>query len=633
MGYRERASGHKVTRLGCAIVWAAIVLPAPSWAMGPDQVTVDISNVIRSDMRNAIGINLDYLLDNDSQCPAGSPRLAQVLAANGLRCLRYPGGEKSDNYLWTTRSRADARPIRPEDPVPSPLVPRAADAAYWPSMDKEIANPDRTLAKPPLDFDSFMALCAEAHAEPVIVVAYDSAREIHKRGEGNSLDDLVASAAAWVKYAKAKGYRVRWWEIGNETDGKVVSPSLYVEHFKRFAAAMRAQDPDVKIAAQAGLEAVLADGCADGVVAHSYPMYRWDRGYDDFLTSKSITSELDSTLNLTRGHNKGGRPIPIVITEFNATDWSGSWPNVNDLGHALVVFDMIGQQVSHPEVALTTLWNTRFPGPHGYKAATGPNLVVNPRFEDGLKGWNNGGEVVDDGSVRKALRVAGGGWIYQDFPVSPGDLRYFSCWAKVTDSTPWAAVGIDFIDDQEKPISLAFFRSEQIQWADWHLVHQSFKVPDKARKMRIWFLESKGDASLLVKDVRLDNSYVGSELDTLADDNSLRPSGEALSLWTRHVRDNLLRTTGTERVRVYASSDRNGLTIWLLNKPNQKTEVRFDLRNYTARGLAKAWQFTGTLPEDIKPHTVKLPDVPFNQPTVGLTLPPLSITVLSLAQH
>ncbi|MEI7731744.1 MAG: hypothetical protein WCO56_19385 [Verrucomicrobiota bacterium] len=41
--------------------------------------------------------------------------------------------------------------------------------------------------------------------------------------------------------------------------------------------------------------------------------------------------------------------------------------------------------MSHPEVTLTTLWNTRFPGPHGYKPATGPNLVVNPKFEVGLK--------------------------------------------------------------------------------------------------------------------------------------------------------------------------------------------------------------------------------------------------------
>ena len=90
---------------------------------------------------------------------------------------------------------------------------------------------------------------------------------------------------------------------------------------------------------------------------------------------------------------------------------------------------MIGQQISHPEVALTTLWTTRFPGPHGYKPATGPNLVVNPRFEEGLKGWKNGGEVVADGKSGKALRVPAGGWVYQDFPISPGDVRYFSCWA------------------------------------------------------------------------------------------------------------------------------------------------------------------------------------------------------------
>ena len=175
---------------------------------------------------------------------------------------------------------------------------------------------------------------------------------------------------------------------------------------------------------------------------------------------------------------------------------------------------------------------------------------------------------------------------------------------------------------------------EQIQWTDdWHRVHESFKAPDQAKLARIWFLESKGDASLLVKDVQFDDSFVGSELDVLADDNSLRPSGEALSLWTRHVRDDLVRTTGTATVRAYASTDRDGLTVWLLNKPKQANEVRVDIRGAAVQGPAKAWQFTGELPEDIKPRSTKLPDVAVSGSAVSLTLPPLSITVLSLGKH
>ena len=619
--------------LASTVVSMAVSVSAVVWAAEPVQVSVDAGSVLRSGMREAIGINLDYLLDHDAQRPTGSPRLAQVIAENGWRRLRYPGGEKSDNYLWTTRGKEDPRPIRPEDPVPSPLVPRAADAAYWPSMDKELANPDRTLAKPSLDFDTFMALCAGTHAEPVIVVAYDSAKEIHKLQEGNSLDDLVASAAAWVKYAKTKKYKVKWWEIGNETSEKQVPAKQYVEHFKRFAEAMRAQDPDAKIVAQSGLKAVLADGCADAVVAHSYPMWRWDLGYGDFLAGKSITKELDDTLRSTKGHDKAGQPMPILLTEFNATDWSGSWPNVNDLGHALVMFDMIGQQMSHPEVALTTLWNTRFPGVRSYKPATKPNQVVNPKFEDGIKGWNDG-EVVADGTAGKALRVGAGKWVFQDIAVAGNTPHYFSCWAKATDAKPWAAVGVDFIDEQEKKLSLKFFRPMQItSTSEWRFVHQAFTVPASAKTARIWFLESKGDASLLIKDVSFDDASIPSQMDILNDNNSLTPTGEGFSMWTRHVRDHLLRTTGSAEVNVYATSDHDGVTVWLLNKPQHSSDVRLDIHGAAGPGSAQAWQFTGALPEDIRPRTTKLPDVAVNGTTASLALPPFSITVLSLGKH
>ncbi|MEI7731748.1 MAG: hypothetical protein WCO56_19405 [Verrucomicrobiota bacterium] len=597
----------------------------------PVRVSVDAGTVVRSGMHNAIGINLDYLLDSDAQRPPGSASLTAVCASNGWRCLRYPGGEKADNYLWTTRSKDDPRPIRPEDPVPTPLVPRTADLACWPSprWNQEMVNPDRTLVKP-LGFDAFMALCAAAHAEPVIVVAYDSAKEISKHEEGNSLDDLVASAAAWVKYAKAKGYKVKWWEIGNETSEKQVPAKQYVEHFKRFAEAMRAQDPDARIVAQSGLKAVLADGCANAVVAHSYPMWRWDLGYGDFLAGKSITKELDDTLRLTKGHDKAGQPIPILLTEFNATDWSGSWPNVNDLGHALVLFDMIGQQMSHPEVALTTLWNTRFPGVRSYKPATKPNQVVNPKFEDGIKGWNDG-EVVADGTAGKALRVADGKWIFQNIAVSGNETHYFSCWAKVTDAKPWAAVGVDFVDAQEKKLSLKFFRPMQItSTSEWRFVHQAFTVPASAKTARIWFLESKGDASLLIKDVYFDDASIPSQMDILNDNNSLTPTGEGFSMWTRHVRDNLLRTTGSADVNVYATSDHDGVTVWLLNKPRHSSDVHLDIHEMTVAGPAKAWRFTGASSEDLMPRTTQLPDVAINGSAASLILPPLSITVLSI---
>jgi alpha-L-arabinofuranosidase len=60
-----------------------------------------------------------------------------------------------------------------------------------------------------------------------------------------------------------------------------------------------------------------------------------------------------------------------MATELNAADWTASelypgekgWPLVNDLGHALVLFDILGQHLLHPKVDLAQVWNTRWVHP------------------------------------------------------------------------------------------------------------------------------------------------------------------------------------------------------------------------------------------------------------------------------
>jgi hypothetical protein len=54
--------------------------------------------------------------------------------------------------------------------------------------------------------------------------------------------------------------------------------------------------------------------------------------------------------------------LRIAVTETNSADWSGKWPHVNDLGHALALFDIFGAHLRHPSVEFTQLWNTRWSG-------------------------------------------------------------------------------------------------------------------------------------------------------------------------------------------------------------------------------------------------------------------------------
>jgi hypothetical protein len=63
--------------------------------------------------------------------------------------------------------------------------------------------------------------------------------------------------------------------------------------------------------------------------------------------------------------------LMIAVTETNSVDWSGTWPHLNDMGHALALFDAFGAHLRNPKVAFTQLWNTRW---LGNDTATTPSL-------------------------------------------------------------------------------------------------------------------------------------------------------------------------------------------------------------------------------------------------------------------
>jgi alpha-N-arabinofuranosidase len=145
-----------------------------------------------------------------------------------------------------------------------------------------------------------------------------------------------------------------------------------------FAQAMKAVDPTIKIGANGPdnqyargeldtsgywWKTVLAIAAPeiDFLAIHSYPLWRWD-SYDYYRThtpdfAKSIDSP-EQALN-DWAPAQAGR-IRIALTEVNALDWSNSWPNKNDLGHALVLFEMFGTYLTHPKLDHAQLWNTRW---------------------------------------------------------------------------------------------------------------------------------------------------------------------------------------------------------------------------------------------------------------------------------
>jgi len=148
--------------------------------------------------------------------------------------IRWPGGNVAQDYHWVWG-------IGPRD-----------QRTTWVNL--SWAN-----ELEPGDFgtDEFIRFCRNLGAEPSITVNLE--------GRGAT----AAEAAAWVEYANGpansrygamraanghpESFRVKYWEVGNEIWGNWVrghsDARTYASNFNRYAAAMRAVDPSIRLVA------------------------------------------------------------------------------------------------------------------------------------------------------------------------------------------------------------------------------------------------------------------------------------------------------------------------------------------------------------------------------------------------
>jgi len=158
------------------------------------------------------GTNFLFWADDDAALSDGV--IEKALADLPCRILRYPGGTVADNFLWDKNL----------------LV----NSAMFPYEEGEAES----------DFDEFMALCLRIGAEPMLVVNTQTFA-INQDVEGGA-----AYAAEWVRYCKEKGYKVRYWEIGNETYWHpVMTAREYGRLVSVYSKAMKAVDPDIIVSA------------------------------------------------------------------------------------------------------------------------------------------------------------------------------------------------------------------------------------------------------------------------------------------------------------------------------------------------------------------------------------------------
>jgi alpha-L-arabinofuranosidase len=265
------------------LVACSSLLTLPPATAAQDQITVETASVVADVSRKPIGINLNFLLDDDANRTNAIQRLADALKQAGVKYLRYPGGEKADAYLWSV----------PPYTASVPTLARWAAGEYpqnqeWPSYDRALVQPDgHTFKTAPLDFDEFMDICREIGCVPTVVVCYDSMYKAAQiGGVAPSREQLLETAREWVRYANiTKGYNVRYWEIGNESyranyNGSA-TPANYARDLIEFSRTMKSVDPTILIGANgesdSWWQAVLSTAASaiDFLAVHNYPSSTW----------------------------------------------------------------------------------------------------------------------------------------------------------------------------------------------------------------------------------------------------------------------------------------------------------------------------------------------------------------------
>ncbi|MDD5695021.1 MAG: right-handed parallel beta-helix repeat-containing protein [Bacteroidales bacterium] len=318
----------------------------------PDSVLTDASG-------HRLGINVDFFMDG-GRFPQPRHSLAEALKTMEVKYLRYPGGEKSDLYLFST----------PPYDKSNPTLARTGGLADYPG----VITDGKKLNYDPLDFDEFIDVCRDIGAEPVIVVAADGYLLDVNQGESlSSREELLKHAAEWVRYANVKmKYGVRYWMIGNESwnaNNMNSSAEIYARDVIDFSKAMKAVDSSILIIPNGSSEEFFktvitkAGDHIDRLCVSNYGVYNFHRGYNTYRDTTQCL--IWPALTAIKAMNDYATPeqlqrFKMIVAEFGSIDWQKYWNGTNDLGHAIVTFDMAGQLLTHPQIEFSCFWNTRW---------------------------------------------------------------------------------------------------------------------------------------------------------------------------------------------------------------------------------------------------------------------------------
>ena len=215
----------------------------------PDALSLEINPRNAQPLRQALyGFNTNMMSGDYGYLDADFVELTKTLAP---KTLRFPGGTVGNFYHWEPGGFF-------QNEMASTLNPKLNQRNKGNYVRLQRRRDGKIL------FDDFMQLCNTLNITPIVVV--------------NLWTGSPEESAAWVNYAKDKGYAVKHWELGNEYYlphylNKYPTVETYIREAKKHATAMKAVNPDIKISV-----------CATPIAFHKEgwlvktQQRKWDKG-------------------------------------------------------------------------------------------------------------------------------------------------------------------------------------------------------------------------------------------------------------------------------------------------------------------------------------------------------------------
>ncbi len=178
---------------------------------------------VRSPHRLSFGVNILYWIDDD----AAGGGLGGALRSLPVSTLRFPGGEVADNYDWKHNAV-----VRPNE-----YPGEAASAA---------------LKSQRLDYKEFLRQAKDLGIKDIFFVVNLESAYLEPGDTRENILLYARKAAAWVSAVKRLGYKVRYWELGNESylhTSYSLTAHEYAGALAIFSREMKRADPDIRVGA------------------------------------------------------------------------------------------------------------------------------------------------------------------------------------------------------------------------------------------------------------------------------------------------------------------------------------------------------------------------------------------------